>query len=657
MEERIREGFTREMRNLSIRTSQENSRKRRSNWIDDKLDNMRNYTNYDEEFQSTEDKSFSTLNNFTGSEKSEKGDSPSTGMKIEENSNLSPLNVDIVNQCLQYFYNSNKCYISDKIKLKQCLKLMRKEFCKNTIIFEDFKNILNYGNFGHIGNNDNIGNASNISLLSILTEFLFDFKNSEIQLEALWILNNLCSYCKRFKFDHHFVEIHKILVNFMQSENNFSNSGVKNLIFEKFFCLVGNLILNEQEVLEFYLANNILYFLIKNLNCSVRSLRGVLLMCINNIIQTFNKARDSNKFTQNFYESKNIIYSSLFDNKEIAYYLKFIFSRIEPTKNFEETYEFLWLLNYFTQENFEIFLNLFTSKEGKLNQDNIKKIIYLIFCEKLFTPSIRILGSLISLSSSSPHSEINSVNTCSSFNPYVNEILQIIFSENNLFSFLAQFLQNNFGGIFSINYFNERSEEYENYDEFFSIAKEILWFIQKLCYYNTEFVKENLGNSLRIFLSGIMQVVNKSSRSKNLVNKLQNEECKNLLTIFYFFYCNNEYEQVSNGSEILIQKLNDNELHTNPFNSKNGLNNTINLNSHTFFNSNSGINNKNDNFLLDLIKNFIYNLYSDKNIFAYLDVSTRLIILDLLIIFNRYKGQILNIELLNRIEFIQKSNM
>jgi hypothetical protein len=640
MEERIRESFTREMRNLSIRNSQENSRKRRSNWIDDKLENMRNYSNYDEGFLSTEDKSSSTLNYFTGSDKSDKDDSPSTGMKIEENSNFSPFNLDIVNQSLQYLYSRN--YLPDKIKLKQVLKIMRKEFCKSSINIEDFKNILNYN-----GNN---------SLLSLLTEFLFDFKNSEIQLEALWILNNLCSYCKRYHFDHHFVEIHKILVNFMQSENNFSNTGVKNLIFEKFFSLVGNLILNEEEVLHFYLANNILYFLIKNLNCSVRSLRGVLLMCINNIIQTFNKlARGVNthninnfqtnqsNLSQNFYLSKNIIYTSLFNNKEIAYYLKFIFSRIEPTKNFEESYEFLWLLNYFSHENFDIFLNLFITKEGKLNHENVRKIIYLIFCEKLFTPALRILGSLISLPSQVGNDN-NSVNI--NLNIHVNEILQIIFSDNNLFSFLSHFLQKNFGGVFSINYFTEKNENFENYDDFFSLAKEILWFVKNLCYYNTKIVKEYLGNSLRIFLSGIMQGVILGDTNLNLVNKLQIEECKNLLTIFYYLYSNEENQQgsIENGFE--SHKLN-NETQNNPFNTMNAFNNRANsMNSHSFFNK--SINNKNDGLLEDLIIRFIYYIYFEKTKFAFLDITTKLIVIDLLIIFYKIKNQILNIELLQK---------
>src|SRR5690606_38703669 len=128
------------------------------------------------------------------------------------------VNMDVMRECLSYFYEKN---YTDKMRLKHYLKSFRKELSKNQMNPEILSQIFSGSSNIYINNNTNV--TSSQEILMILVEFLFNFKNSEVQLEAIWILNNLCIFSHTFKFQNQFYQIHQILIKFLQNENNFSN--------------------------------------------------------------------------------------------------------------------------------------------------------------------------------------------------------------------------------------------------------------------------------------------------------------------------------------------------------------------------------------------------------------------------------------------------
>lgn len=274
----------------------------------------------------------------------------------------------------------------DKNNTKRHLKLLRKELSKPNISPEILSSLIENNEF-----------------FSVLVNFLFDFKNSEIQLEALWILNNLCIYYYQFQQKEKLYEIHNFLTKFMISENNFSNVGIKNLILEKFFSLIGNLILYDENVYFHYINNHLLQYLVKNLNSSVRSLRTICLWTINNIINATNclGMKRNNQISNitddtNIISTNKIMKSTLFYNESMAYYYKFVFSRLDYNKNFDESYEFLWLIYYLVNENSELGFNiLFNMNSIPNDNDNFNKLLKFVVVDRLSQPIIRIIGTLI----------------------------------------------------------------------------------------------------------------------------------------------------------------------------------------------------------------------------------------------------------------------
>ena len=131
----------------------------------------------------------------------------------------------------------------------------------------------------------------------------------------------------------HFFTIGEILMQFFQMEKQFSNNGVKNLIYEKVFCLIGNLVFIDEKTLTFYLQNNILVYLFQNMNSSVSSLRCVCLCTLNKILTSISKNHNLNN------------YISIYIDKNAISYYKFILTRVDGKNHLEEVYEFYTLIN------------------------------------------------------------------------------------------------------------------------------------------------------------------------------------------------------------------------------------------------------------------------------------------------------------------------
>ncbi len=467
MEERINANFSREMKNLSLKNSEQNFSKRHNRWVNKKIDERRQ----------------NIIDNLNTSD---------SDINIPDNS----INITDINQCLNFFNQSvdNNNLVKDKNKTKSVLKILRRELCKDDFINADILNVI----------------LSNQMLCKSIAELLFDFKNSEIQLEILWILNNLCIYCYKFNFQSQFFEIHQLLIKFMHSESNFSNMGVRSLILQKFFSLIGNLILYEENVLNIYLSNNILIYLMKNLNSSVRSLRSVCLWTINNIIKAVNKCvnsisiDDSNNnnncsIINTITNTNSLINQTLYNNKDFVYYIKFLFSRIEPYKNFDESYEFLYLLSY--SSNSEMTMSTLLS-----NEDYLQKLLNLAVIDKLHQPAIRVLGNLISI--------LISGNISSSLNILIS----------NEKSFIC-FIQ---------NYINLNNKYLLTSQNDYYLFNDIIWFLNNLSCIDVKLVENNFYSHLITLLEAFTQYGGSNSQGKMFLSYLDTKEIvKNILITLY----------------------------------------------------------------------------------------------------------------------------
>ena len=281
----------------------------------------------------------------------------------------SIVDVNLLLSSLNYLLSTNNNK-NDKFLILKYLKNVRKELAKQEI-YKEVINII-------------IQKFQNI--IEIFSMFILDFKNSEIQFETIWILNNLSIYCYKYNLELHFFQIAQILIQILQFEKNFSNNGVKNLIFEKLFCFIGNLVFMDEKTLMFFLDNNIISYLFQNLNSSVCSLRCVCLCSLNKIYSEIIKKQNFQKFI------------TLYIDKNAMFYYKFILSRLEIKRNFDEIYEFYWLINSIIKTHPEIATYLFFVDHEKEIIKKFNNLVSITLVNILIQPCIRLISNLLVLS-------------------------------------------------------------------------------------------------------------------------------------------------------------------------------------------------------------------------------------------------------------------
>ena len=134
---------------------------------------------------------------------------------VENNENeYTKINFQLLQESYQFIIK--KEMIEDKSKIKYYLKTFRKEISKIAINSEILNSLFNCkSDFFH-----------NLAL------FIFDFKNSEIQLESLWILNNISTLGNDL-ISKELLNLNEYLLKFIKEEINIMNSGAKNMVLEK----------------------------------------------------------------------------------------------------------------------------------------------------------------------------------------------------------------------------------------------------------------------------------------------------------------------------------------------------------------------------------------------------------------------------------------
>jgi len=384
--------------------------------------------------------------------------------------------IDSLKFLLNYNNQKNKPLIINQ------LKILRKEFCKNIsedIVKEIFKIFPN--------------------LIGGFNEFLFDFKNSEIQFESIWILNNLSVYLFNLKDESKFYNISNMLINLLKNENNFTNSGVRNLIFEKVFKFMRNLIFLNDNTLKFFLENNILNYLFECLSSSVKSLRIVCLATLNKILIKILKMDD---------ETEKKKYLSFYFSKNSLYNYKFILNRIEGKFNklniFDEIYEIYWLINELLKIDNSIIHFLFFSEQNNIILEKFNNLLSITLVEKIFQPCLRLINNIIVL--------------CNDQNLKEN-LINILFNKEIILTNLNNILIN--------KEFNDDS-----------ILKDILLLIFNLSCFKPKEIKE-------IFFNNIINL----TLNKNFNNDL--EILKILIYIYYRIYVFDNHKFNINDKNII----------------------------------------------------------------------------------------------------------
>ena len=401
--------------------------------------------------------------------------------------------LNIIFESLQNLFLSNN--IIDKNYILNQMKKLRKELSKNSASENDIINIINkYPN-----------------LIGALSNYLLDFKNSELQFETIWVLNNLSIYSFNYHLDFQFNQINQFLIQILKNEKKFSSCGTRNLIFEKLFKFIGKLMFMNDNTFNYFIQNNIINILFNCLNSSVRSLRIVCLWNLNQILT---------KLIENNYENE----LKIFNQKDSLLSYKFILSRIELNQknSFDEIFEIYWLLN----ELFKKFPNsvnyiFFFDKDVLSKFDHI--LSYTLI-EKLSQPCIRLLSNLIVLNNNSILRD-NFINS--------------VFSRKDLIQYIQLILNSDF----------------EKFD--ISIMKDILLLIFNIFSYSPKIT----GN---VFYENIMKMIN----NYHILKITDNEISKLLLLIYYKIFIENNNIIGQYEEQIIIPFiLNNYQNHYNDLNS------------------------------------------------------------------------------------------
>ena len=404
------------------------------------------------------------------------------------NSNLILSNIDEILALLNKLQNissfNNKIEIdSIKKSLMEKLKQIRKELSKENISIEEAKNILN----------DKTQNF----IIGLLLKDTFD---PYIQLESLWIINNLmflvAKYNNCYSFDVKNISNYLIqyLINIYKTQKN---EGVKYTLEEKILRIFGNIIHINNRVIELLINNQIITFIIDSLNNPVPSLRTTCLWLINKIILNLKKLESTN-------------YINMFTTKNAILNYKFILTRLENLLSFDEIGELFWLLNELVKYEPSILISIFFSDvidKNNLNSNNngnnlfyfnrdftLKNFEFILnncLTMKMFQTSFRLISNLLIVCLNHIKNE-----------ELLIKLIEILFQKQGILRFINDVL-------------NSPKNKYD-----ISLVKDILLLIFNLiCLSPTK--------SCVLFKNGIVNLINnKDYQNDNEIMKL----------LFYIYY-------------------------------------------------------------------------------------------------------------------------
>lgn len=352
---------------------------------------------------------------------------------------IEPFNAELINSCINEIMElfvqlppSNSIASCTKvtidnlhIKILELLKNVRKELSKVNISSMDFQNILN---------------SKTQEFIELLINPFKDTNYPFIQLESLWIINNLIYIMgihgiNAFNLEKIAINLSFLLIN---KYKNIQNEGVRNTLMEKAFRIYGNIICINNNVIDVLNNNQIIPLIIDSLNTSISPFRTCCLWLLNKILLVLERTNKL-KISLNYFISKAAIFN-----------YKFIMTRLENQKSFDEMGELFWLFNellkFDTSFIFPIFFidkpgmnmaiesnnnsitNYFSNNDYNNYGIPIKNFIIVIdnsLTMKMFQTSFRLISNLITI--------------CPDEN-LLTKFIEIIFERKNVIIFLNDVL-------------------------------------------------------------------------------------------------------------------------------------------------------------------------------------------------------------------------
>ena len=455
------------------------------------------------------------IRNFIFSRRNIESSFNNNNKNIIGNNNLEEvLNTNLINNNIsQVIYlferiHQNKTISLNKIQINEIKSLLlnlliqiRKELSKENISLIQAKNIFDSPN------------------TKIFSELLINPMNDTcdpfIQLESLWIINNLMFLVAKFKdlisFD--VFGLTKMLIEYLINiYKNQKNDGVKYTLEEKILRIFGNLLFINNNILKLFIDYEIISFIIGSLNSPIPSFRNVCLWIMNKILLIMKKTGNN-----------NII--SLFTSKIAMSNYKFIISRILNQNSLDEISELFWIFNelvkydstilipiFFTDiNNFYYIIIIFKQKINyttnncfmNLNKEyTINKFQFILdncFTNKLLQSSIRLISNLLVVCYKDIKDE-----------DLLSKLVQNLFSKQNIFQLLNNFM-------------NSSKDKFD-----ISFVEDILLLIFNL-------INISPNNTISFFKNGISKLINNQEYINN--KKIM----KLLLFIYYKIMKNNSF--------------------------------------------------------------------------------------------------------------------
>ena len=383
------------------------------------------------------------------------------------------------------FSQNKKWIINDE--LKNNLIKIRKELSKENLPNKEIKNILEH----------DIQN-----FVDILLEIIENISDDYLDLEILWILNNIIFFSSKFNIINLDTikitnQISKFYLKVIKSPNDFKFS-----LLEKMHRIFGNLLFINNKSIYSLINNNIIVNIIESLIKPVSAFRLACLWLLNKILIKLKANNDINN------------YINLFINKFAIYNYNSIFVRLKNLE-LDEISEFFWLLCELCKYNSDILVQIFfNGYQNYKNYYNIIKnfefVLNNCMTNKLSQISFRLISNLLVIS----FSEIN------------NEYLTTKFIEN--------FFEKKNSVILYIN--DVLNSPINKYD--ISLVKDVLLLIFNLVCISA--IKTGI-----YFKKGIVNLISDRDYHTN------NDILKLLFIIFYkIIYCNS-FNFESNDEKVI----------------------------------------------------------------------------------------------------------
>ena len=328
--------------------------------------------------------------------------------------------------------------------------------------------------------------------------------NYFIQLESLWIINNLIYFIS--KYNENVIDANKIanlLMEYLITVQK-SDVKVKNTLLEIIFRIFGNLIHINNNIIDILIKYNIISFIVEQLNNPVLSFRITCLWLLNKIIVILGRLNSIDNI--NILLSKNAISN-----------YKFVFSRIKNNIIFDEISEFYWLITELTKYNSKILIPIFFKKseisDTEYALENFTFILDNSLTNKLSQISIRLITDLLVICDSE------------------------IKDENLLIKFIEQFFEKKSIILFINDVLNSPKNKYD-----ISLVKDIILFIFNLLCLAP--IKASI-----FFKKGIVNLISDRDYHNNV------DMMKLLFLTFYRILISNSLSFGSNENELLIKIL------------------------------------------------------------------------------------------------------